>query len=118
MCVKERESGRGECIIEMFLHFQSSLSVQLQYKLPSLLSQQAVKLIVVDSMAALFRVEFTASQTAQRAHLLRAFGAQLRRLSNEYNAAVVCVNQVSCRVWDYTCTSGSVFGSKYIEVRD
>ena len=74
---------------------QSSLSVQLQYKLPSLLRQQDVKLIVVDSLAALFRVEFTAAQAAQRAHLLRAFGAQFRRLSDDYNAAVICVNQVS-----------------------
>ena len=39
-------------------------------------------------------MEFTAVQAAQRAHLLRAFGAQLRRLSDDYNAAVVCVNQV------------------------
>ena len=74
---------------------QSSLSVQLEYKLPSLLSQQSVKLIVIDSLAALFRVEFTVGQAAQRAQLLRAFGAQLRRLSDEYGAAVVCVNQVS-----------------------
>ena len=79
-----------------FLHlFQSSLSVQLQYKLPSLLTQQAVRLVVVDSLAALFRVEFTAGQAAARAHLLRAFGAQLRRLSDEHSAAIVCVNQVS-----------------------
>ena len=82
----------------IFYHFillQSSLSVQLEYKLPSLLSQQSVKLIIIDSLAALFRIEFTAGQAAQRAQLLRAFGAQLRRLSNEYGAAVVCVNQVS-----------------------
>ena len=78
--------------------FQSSLSVQLEYKLPSLLSQHAVKLIIIDSMAALFRVEFTAGQAAQRAQLLRAFGARLRRLSDEYGAAVICVNQVSAHI--------------------
>ena len=78
---------------------QSSLSVQLEYKLPSLLSQQSVKLIIIDSLAALFRVEFTAGQAAQRAQLLRAFGAQLRRLSDEYGAAVICVNQVSPHVY-------------------
>ena len=81
---------------------QSSLSIQLQYKLPALLTKQTVKLVVVDSLAALFRVEFTADQAAQRAHLLRAFGAQLRRLSVEHNAAIVCVNQVSV-LMHYRC---------------
>ena len=74
---------------------QSSLSMQLQYKLPALLRQKAVKLIVVDSLAALFRVEFTGSQASQRAYLLRSFGAQLRRLSDTFSLPVVCVNQVN-----------------------
>jgi len=68
--------------------------VQLQYKLPSLLSQRHVRLVVIDSMAALFRVEFSGSQASQRAQLLRSFGAQLRRLSDSFSTAVVCVNQV------------------------
>ena len=69
--------------------------MQLQYKLPSLLSQHSsVRLVVVDSIAALFRAEFTSGQAAERAYLLRAFGAQLRRISDQFCAAVVCVNQV------------------------
>ena len=68
--------------------------MQLQYKLPALLGQKKVKLLVVDSLAALFRVEFTSSQGVQRAQLLRSFGAQLRRLSDSFSVAIVCVNQV------------------------
>ena len=75
-------------------HTQSSLSVQMQYKLPSLLSQHNTKLVVVDSIAAMFHVEFSETHAVQRAQLLRAFGTQLKRLSNDYGAAVVCVNQV------------------------
>ena len=66
----------------------------MQYKLPSLLTQHSVKLVVVDSIAALFRVEFSKGEAVQRAQLLRAFGSQLRKLSNDFGAAVVCVNQV------------------------
>ena len=66
----------------------------MQYKLPSLLTQHKIKLVVIDSIAALFRVEFTESQAVQRAQLLRAFGAQLRKISKDFSVAVVCVNQV------------------------
>ncbi|XP_064403342.1 DNA repair protein XRCC3-like [Halichondria panicea] len=83
----------------------SSLSVQLQYKLPSLLTQHNIKLVVVDSMAALFRVEFSEAQSPQRAQLLRAFGAQLKKLSNEFSAALVCVNQVTAAI-DEECVGG------------
>ena len=73
---------------------QSSLSVQLEYKLPSLLATGRVRLVVVDSIAALFRAEFGVGQAVQRAQLLQACGARLHHLSESYGAAVVCVNQV------------------------
>ena len=71
------------------------MSSLLQYKLPSMLQQyQSIKLLVVDSIAALFRAEFTTAQLVHRANLLRSFGAQLHKLANHYNIAVVCTNQV------------------------
>lgn len=69
--------------------------MQLQHKLPSLLSQHPVKLVVIDSVAALFRVEYGIHQAIQKAQLLREFGHQLKRLSEKHSTAVVCVNQVS-----------------------
>lgn len=53
--------------------------------------------MVIDSIAALFRVEFGINQAAQRAKLLQACGAQLQCLSESYDVAVVCVNQVHCK---------------------
>ena len=53
-----------------------------------------MRLVVVDSIAALFRAEFGPHQLTHRSELLRAFGAQLHRLSDRYSAAVVCINQV------------------------
>ena len=69
--------------------------MQLQYKLPSLLSLHTVKLVVIDSLAALFRVEYGFDQAIERAKLLRAFGHRLKTISEKYKAAIVCVNQVS-----------------------
>lgn len=78
----------------LYIPFQSSLCAQLEFKLPSLLATGRVRLVVIDSIAALFRVEFGLNQAAQRAQLLRVCGAQLKRLSESYGVAVVCVNQV------------------------
>lgn len=67
----------------------------LQYKLPSLLTQHPVKLVIIDSVAALFRVEYGMHQAIERARLLRDIGHRLKMLSEEHQTAVVCVNQVS-----------------------
>ena len=56
--------------------------------------------IVIDSIAALFRAEFGVEQAVQRAQILQECGAQLQRLSHSYSVAVICVNQVHV----YTCT--------------
>ncbi len=53
-----------------------------------------MKLVVIDSIAALFRVEYGADQAIQRAQLLRQFGHQLQKMSECHSMAVVCVNQV------------------------
>jgi len=78
------------------IFLQSALSVLLEYKLPSLLSQHNIKLIIVDSIAALFRAEYVPSQHAARANLLKTIGSKLSYLSWKHSAAVICVNQVCC----------------------
>ncbi|XP_032228667.2 DNA repair protein XRCC3 isoform X1 [Nematostella vectensis] len=64
-------------------------------RLPILLSQRKVQLVVIDSVTALFRVEFGLGEMSYRGKVLRSFGAQLHKLSHDYQVAVVCVNQVS-----------------------
>ncbi|CAN0398329.1 unnamed protein product [Lampetra fluviatilis] len=75
----------------------ASLYTCITRRLPVLLSRGVVRLIIVDSIAALFRSEFSVHEAVARAQQLRKFGAQLHELSNTYSAPVICVNQVSCR---------------------
>ena len=59
-----------------------------------LLNRGAIKLVIIDSIAALFRVEYSFGETSKRAKVLRSFGAQLHKLSHQHGIPVVCVNQV------------------------
>lgn len=67
----------------------------INHRLPVLLNRGAIKLVVIDSIAALCRVEYSFGETSKRANVLRSFGAQLHKLSAQYAIPVVCVNQVS-----------------------
>lgn len=81
-------------------HFQEDLRNIIFHRLPLLLNNGQVKLIIVDSVAALFRVEYTPNETSKRAKALMSFGAQLHKISHHYNVAVICVNQV-CEDFPY-----------------
>ena len=59
-----------------------------------LLNRGAIKLVIIDSIAALFRVEYSFGETSKRAKVLRSSGAQLHKLSHQHGIPVVCVNQV------------------------
>ncbi|NWS26991.1 XRCC3 protein, partial [Polioptila caerulea] len=63
-------------------------------RLSLLLARGMVRLVVVDSLAALFRCEFGPAEAALRARCLQSFGAQLHSLSTRYRAPIVCINQV------------------------
>ena len=76
------------------LTLQNDLRNIITHRLPVLLNRGGIKLVIIDSIAALFRVEFSLGETSKRAKILRSFGAQLRKLSNLYSIPVVCVNQV------------------------
>lgn len=73
---------------------QDDLRNIITHRLPVLLNRGAIKLVIIDSIAALFRVEYSLGETSKRAKVLRSFGAQLHKLSNLYSIPVVCVNQV------------------------
>ncbi|NWI65723.1 XRCC3 protein, partial [Todus mexicanus] len=59
-----------------------------------LLMRGMVRLVVVDSIAALFRCEFGVSDSVAKAQYLQTFGAQLHSLSTRFRTPIVCVNQV------------------------
>lgn len=54
-----------------------------------------VRLIVIDSIAALFRVEFAIDEGVARSRALADLGQRLHKISFEYSTAIVCINQVS-----------------------
>ncbi|XP_042331838.1 DNA repair protein XRCC3 isoform X2 [Sceloporus undulatus] len=60
-----------------------------------LLSRGMVRLVIVDSIAALFRCEFGAKDSVLKAKYLQMFGAKLHQLSSKFQIPVVCINQVT-----------------------
>lgn len=82
------------------LTLQDDLRNIITHRLPVLLNRGGIKLVIIDSIAALFRVEYSLGETSKRAKILRSSGAQLHKLSNLYSIPVVCVNQVC--VWYFT----------------
>uniref|UniRef100_A0A8C3B8D0 DNA repair protein XRCC3 n=1 Tax=Cairina moschata TaxID=8855 RepID=A0A8C3B8D0_CAIMO len=76
-----------------------------------LLKRGMVRLVVIDSIAALFRCEFGASDSVLKARYLQMFGAQLHSLSTRFSTPVVCINQVTDAVGESEaaqCGCGSV----------
>ncbi|XP_052769927.1 DNA repair protein XRCC3-like isoform X2 [Mya arenaria] len=72
-----------------------SLMHCLTHKAPVLLKSGAIKLIVVDSIAAHFRSDYEGHEMYKRAQHIGALGTLLYTHSHEYNIPVVCINQVT-----------------------
>ncbi|XP_065660651.1 DNA repair protein XRCC3 isoform X2 [Hydra vulgaris] len=84
----------------------------LNIKVDLLLSNQKIKLIVLDSVAALFRAEYDASNMINRSQMLAKFGLKLHHISHKYKICFVVVNQVSD---DFnSLKSVDAFGSKKV----
>ncbi|NWZ62739.1 XRCC3 protein, partial [Acrocephalus arundinaceus] len=77
-------------------------------RLSLLLARGMVRLVVIDSIAALFRCEFGPAQAALKARYLQTFGAQLHSLSTRFRTPIMCVNQV----WDQTASYSTGTGSR------
>ncbi|XP_055572454.1 DNA repair protein XRCC3 isoform X5 [Falco cherrug] len=58
-----------------------------------LLTRGMVRLVIIDSLAALFRCEFGASDSVTKARYLQTFGAQLHSLSTRFRTPILCINQ-------------------------
>uniref|UniRef100_A0ABM5FBP3 DNA repair protein XRCC3 n=1 Tax=Pogona vitticeps TaxID=103695 RepID=A0ABM5FBP3_9SAUR len=71
--------------------FQDCISKRINV----LLSRGMVGLVVVDSIAALFRCEFGAKDSALKAKYLQMFGGIFHRLSSKFRIPIVCINQVT-----------------------
>lgn len=66
----------------------------LRYRVPSLLADRPVRLVVVDSIGALFRTHLD-DNLPQRSQMLIAIAAEMKRLSERNDVAFVVINQVT-----------------------
>ena len=66
----------------------------LDGRLPGLLSKVNLKIIVIDSIAALFRTEYDLKDMSERAKTLAKFGRRLHDISWKEKSCVFCINQV------------------------
>ncbi|XP_068610050.1 DNA repair protein XRCC3 [Brachionichthys hirsutus] len=73
----------------------ASLQVCLSRRVPLLLARGLVRLLVVDSVAALFRAEFQADDWLERNKQMLNFSSTLHHLSQEFTVPVLCINQVT-----------------------
>lgn len=62
--------------------------------LPKALLHRSIKLIIIDSIAAVFRGEYTLSEAPRRSRDLRDITFHLHELSIEHGLWIICVNQV------------------------
>ena len=81
--------------LRVVLYLQAELHRCVSQRLPSLLARGRVKLIVIDSVAALFRSNFAMEDAVRRAKQLTSLASQLHLLASRHTAAVICVNQVT-----------------------
>ena len=100
----------------------------LDNKIPALMTHAKVCLVVIDSIAALFRVEYSMNEMYERAQVLNRIGARLAQLSHRNNMPVVCVNQVTavfnkslgerkCKIHDYVKPCLGKTWSDWVTVR-
>jgi len=78
----------------IYYDFQEDLKKCIHDVLPKALLHRSIKLIVIDSITAVFRGEYTPSEMPRRSRDLRDVAVALHKLSVEHGLWVVCVNQV------------------------
>ena len=70
-------------------------------RLPQLLLKYNIKLLVIDSIAATYRMENDLYNLKNRAKSLRNIGIQLHKLASAYDMAIVCINQVNGKFYSF-----------------
>lgn len=73
----------------------ASIKKCLTQKVPKLLLEKKVKVLIVDSVAALFRATYGSSDGNARTQDMRELGAILLGMNFEHRICVICVNQVT-----------------------
>lgn len=81
-------------LILIIFDFKDALKQCLYHRLPQMLKRIRVGIIIIDSIAAVFRGDYNINESIVRAKDLRDIGLQLHKLSSYFGTAILCVNQV------------------------
>ncbi|XP_076753302.1 DNA repair protein XRCC3 [Xylocopa sonorina] len=84
----------GDSVFVEHISTIRQLEICLLHRIPILMSAQKIGLIVVDSIAAPYRIEDWKDVSNNRAKSLRTIGQQLHKLCKS-NICVICINQVT-----------------------
>lgn len=76
----------------------------LSRRVPLLLARGLVRLVVLDSLAAVFRCEFQAADWQERTRQMLSVSSTLQRLSRDFTCPVLCINQVIPALLDIKIT--------------
>ncbi|KAL7749621.1 DNA repair protein rhp57 [Sorochytrium milnesiophthora] len=99
-------------VIVESIYDAETLLHMLTYTFPvKTLASIPVRLLVVDSLAALFRGDDINSDMRARGKLLHSIGTVIKKLADAYSLAVVVVNQVSANM-SWPLTTGTVTHSR------
>lgn len=74
---------------------QDELEHMVNFQVPLAIERSNVGLVIIDSIAALYRTEFLGQSVTTVSRAIEKFGYKLGRLAEEKNVAVVVANQVS-----------------------
>eukprot|EP00644_Phytophthora_capsici_P003169 jgi/Phyca11/5699/fgenesh1_pm.PHYCAscaffold_7_\ len=91
------------------LYTVNDLMDLIQARLPALLAEQNTKLVVLDSVAAVFRLESTSSakEAAERSRTMFHLANCMRILSDQYGVVFVVTNQVTGDFDPQSVTTGN-----------
>ena len=96
ICLKIKHNSENDCGNNVFIEHVTEAHELLgciRVRLPSLLSKTKISCIIIDSVAAPLRSEYT--NFVQRAEELRELANILLNIAQEHNVAVICINQVT-----------------------
>nr|XP_018906544.1 PREDICTED: DNA repair protein XRCC3-like [Bemisia tabaci]XP_018906545.1 PREDICTED: DNA repair protein XRCC3-like [Bemisia tabaci] len=64
-------------------------------QLPRLLSTQDIGLLIIDSIAGVFRADYDLKDGLRRARDMRSVASQLQKIAHDHSIVILCVNQVT-----------------------
>nr|KAF7429445.1 hypothetical protein H0235_005843 [Vespula pensylvanica] len=93
--IQDYDNINGDIIFVEHIATIEDLESSLLHRVPILLNRQKIRLLIIDSIAAPYRVEEWNNESRNRSKSLRTVGQQLHKLCKNNGIFIVCINQVS-----------------------